>query len=113
MFHNGPQTDGREKGQGPHNQHGADEQQREGNPGHRKTAGTEGYGFFAPQASGQGQHRHDQQEATDERGQSQGQVIPGRVSRETRKGAAIIADARGKGIENFAETMGPAIGRAL
>ena len=58
-----------------------------------KTAGALGYGLFARQASGQGQHRHDEQEAPDERGQAQGQIVPGSIAREARKGAAVVADS--------------------
>ncbi len=65
--------------------------------------------FLAARRPGQGQHRHDEQEAADEGGQPQGQVIPGGIGRQTGKGAAVVADTGSKGIEYFAEAVGAGI----
>ena len=53
MLHDGAEADGREEGQGPHDEDGADDQEREGDPGDRETAGAQGNGFLGHQAAGQ------------------------------------------------------------
>ncbi len=65
VLDDGAQADGREEGQGPHDEDRADQEQREGHPGDREAAGAYGDGLLGGQAPGQGQDRHDEQEAAD------------------------------------------------
>ena len=72
---------------------------------HWKRAGAGGRDLLLHKRSGQRHDRHDHQKPADQHGHAEGRVIPGRISGETGKCAAIIPGAGAEGVENLTQAV--------
>ena len=77
-----------------------------------KLASLGGRIFFLARLPGQGQDGQDHQEAADEHGQGQGQVVGDRVAVQSGEGAAVVSRSRREGVQDLAQPVRPGIGRS-
>src|SRR5579872_1909906 len=104
-----PQREGRKERQRSDNHNGANQQTGKQRAVCGKGAAGCRHLFFDSKATRHGQQRNDQQEAADECGKPDGEVVPGRIRVNPGEGAAVVSRGTGVGIEQFGETVRAAI----
>src|SRR5215475_7396403 len=72
---------------------------------HRKCARTGWRDFLLYQRPGQRHDRHDHEEPAKQHVETKGRVVPGRISGETSKCAAIVPGARAESVENLTQPV--------
>src|SRR3954451_1326723 len=105
VFDDGAEGEGREEGQAANDQDHAGQQADEQGVMGREGPGRDGRALLGRQRSGDRQHRHDDEEAANQHGDGDRQVVPERVAGEASEGAAIVRRARDVGVERLGEAV--------
>src|ERR1700719_473900 len=106
VFENGPETQGREKGESSDNDNGGDEQAREQSAGYSEGAnGFRNDSFFC-EASGDSQYWNDHEKAAQQLGDRGAGVVPHGVGVQTSECRTVIARGRNVGVEHLRQTVG-------
>src|ERR1700730_6504762 len=105
VFENGPQTQGREKGESTDNDYGGDEQARKQSAGHWE--GTDRFrndSFFC-ETSGDSQHRDNHEKAAQQLGNGSAGVVPHGIRVQTAEGRPVIPRGRYICIEHLRQPV--------
>src|ERR1700720_623091 len=105
MLDDGSQRQAGQKVERPHEQHRAEKQNDEGKSSHRKSSGTGGGNFLAPERTGHGHDRNNHPETADQHGQADRRVVPRSVRAQSGEGTAVVAIGGTERVENLAESM--------
>ena len=105
MFHDRPQRKRREISQRGDDDHGAHQQPHEQRSVRGERAAGDGHLLLSRQTAGRRQNRNQEQEAADQHGEAEREVVPGRVCVDPGESAAVVAGGAGVGVQNFAEAV--------
>ena len=109
MLGNRAKRESGEEGQGADDQNDRHQEAREQEAVGREGSWPRGHGAFAAHGTRNGHDRDHHEEATEQHGDSESRVPPGRVRIEPGKRRTVISRAAGIGIEHFGESMRPGV----
>src|SRR6202030_1244885 len=105
VFENGPETQGREKGESSDNDNDGDEQAREQSAGHWEGADGFRNDSFLCEASGDSQHRNNHEKAAQQLGDGSAGVVPHGIRVQAAEGRPVIPGGRYICIEHLRQSV--------